>query len=103
MDLPLSGQTALVTGGAKGFGLGIALALKKDGARVVVTGRDQTALHRAEAVGLIAVRADATVPADWDRVIQQVLEKGGRLDILVNNAGGGVKIAATEHQDDASI
>jgi NAD(P)-dependent dehydrogenase (short-subunit alcohol dehydrogenase family) len=101
---PLSGQVALVTGGAKGFGLGIATALQASGARVFVTGRDQTALDTAaRKTGVTAIRADATSPVDWDRVIALVLKEAGRIDILVNNAGGGVKIAATEDQTDESI
>lgn len=104
MSNPLSGQTALVTGGAKGYGLGIATALSAAGARVFITGRDRVALDASAARhGLAAIVADATVPADWDRAIGAVTSATGRLDILVNNAGGGVKIAATEDQTDESI
>lgn len=104
MPLLLHGQTALVTGGAKGFGLGIAEKLRDAGARVFITGRDQTALDRAaRALGVTALRADATSGADWDRALATVLKAAGRIDILVNNAGGGVKIAPTEEQTDESI
>lgn len=104
MPLPLHGQIALVTGGAKGFGLGIAEKLRDAGARVFITGRDQAALDRAaHALGVTAIRADATSGADWDRVLAKITQAAGRLDILVNNAGGGVKIAATEDQTDESI
>ena len=100
----LLGQTALVTGGAKGFGRGIATALLNSGARVFITGRDQLALDKtSRELGVTAVRADATSSADWDRVIAQILKESGRIDILVNNAGGGVKIAPTEEQTDESI
>ncbi|MFO1451900.1 MAG: SDR family oxidoreductase [Opitutaceae bacterium] len=104
MPPPLHGQTALVTGGAKGFGRGIAAALQTAGARTYITGRDQAALDRAaRELGVIALRADATSPADWDAVLARLLSDTGRVDILVNNAGGGVKIAATEDQTDESI
>jgi NAD(P)-dependent dehydrogenase (short-subunit alcohol dehydrogenase family) len=104
MPTPLHGQVALVTGGAKGFGLGIAEQLRNAGARVFITGRDQSALDRAAlALDLTAIRADATSGADWDRALATILRDAGRLDILVNNAGGGVKIAATEEQTDDSI
>ena len=104
MNLPLVGQTALVTGGAKGFGRGIAAALKEAGAHVYITGRDEAALADAgRELGVTPVRADATSPADWDRVIARLLGETSRIDILVNNAGGGVKIAATEEQTDETI
>jgi NAD(P)-dependent dehydrogenase (short-subunit alcohol dehydrogenase family) len=104
MSTPLLGQIALVTGGAKGFGLGIAQSLARAGARVWITGRDQAALDAAaRGPGLSAIQADATSPADWDRVVVAVTRAAGRLDILVNNAGGGVKIAATEEQTDEAI
>jgi NAD(P)-dependent dehydrogenase (short-subunit alcohol dehydrogenase family) len=68
MSTSLQGKIALVTGGAKGFGLGIAQALARAGARVWITGRDQAALDTAaRGTGLTAIRADATSPADWDR------------------------------------
>lgn len=104
MPLPLHGQIALVTGGAKGFGLGITEQLRAAGAIVWITGRDQTALDSAaRTLGVTALQADATSGADWDRAITAVLQAAGRIDILVNNAGGGVKIAATEEQTDESI
>ena len=101
---PLQGKIALVTGGAKGFGLGIAQSLAEAGARVWITGRDQAALDQAaRGNALTAIRADVTSPADWDRVLKVITQNAGRLDILVNNAGGGVKIAATEDQTDEAI
>jgi len=104
MNTPLLGKVAIVTGGAKGFGRGIAGALKTAGARVYVTGRDEAALAAtARDLGLTAIAADATSAADWDRAIAQVLGEAGRIDILVNNAGGGIRIAPTEEQTDASI
>lgn len=104
MSTPLSGQTALVTGGSKGYGTGIAAALKSAGARVWITARDEAALRSAAAaIGVDWIQADATVPSDWDRAVATVTKATGRLDILINNAGGGVKIAATEDQTDESI
>lgn len=101
---PLQGKIALVTGGAKGFGLGIAQSLAEAGARAWITGRDQAALDQAaRGNALTAIRADVTSPADWDRVLKVITQNAGRLDILVNNAGGGVKIAATEDQTDEAI
>jgi NADP-dependent 3-hydroxy acid dehydrogenase YdfG len=104
MTLSLNSQVAIVTGGAKGYGLGITAALLEAGALVFITGRDQATLDREAArLGATAIVADATSRTDWDRVIATVLEAAGRIDILVNNAGGGVLIAPTAEQTDEAI
>ncbi|MEZ5277919.1 MAG: SDR family oxidoreductase [Opitutaceae bacterium] len=104
MTQELNGKVALVTGGAKGFGRGIAAALRQAGATVFITGRDQRALDEAKnAIDVNAIRADATSSNDWDRVIEEILNRAGRIDILVNNAGGGIRIVPTEEQTDADI
>lgn len=104
MTQELKGQVALVTGGAKGFGRGIAAALQAAGAEVTITGRDQDALNQAAGeIGVNAVQADVTSPEDWDRVVTALMAKSRRIDILVNNAGGGIMIAPTEDQTDAAI
>jgi len=104
MPASLKRQIALVTGGAKGYGRGIAQQLAAAGARVWITGRDQAALQRAgRDLGVKTLRADATSGADWDRVVAAIMRAAGRIDILVNNAGGGIKIAATEEQTDETI
>lgn len=104
MSLTLAGQTALVTGGSKGYGAGIAEALRDAGAEVWITGRDAAALKAtAGRLGVHAVKADVTRGKDWDKVFAALLKKTGRLDILVNNAGGGGRIAPTAEQTDAGI
>jgi NAD(P)-dependent dehydrogenase (short-subunit alcohol dehydrogenase family) len=104
MKTDLSGQTAIVTGGAKGYGAGIAAALAARSVNVWITGRDQAALEAAASrLGVQALRADATLPADWDRVIEAVLAETGRLDILVNNAGSGVRVASVIDTTDEEI
>ena len=100
----LKGKIALVTGGAKGYGYGIAARLAAAGAKVWITGRDEAALRRAAPeLHVQAIRADATSPADWDRAFQAVLGKDQRLDILVNNAGAGIKIAPMDEQTDEAL
>jgi NAD(P)-dependent dehydrogenase (short-subunit alcohol dehydrogenase family) len=97
-------QAAIVTGGSKGYGAGIAQALKEAGAKVWITGRDQAALDAAaKRMRVQAVRADVTSPADWDRVFDAVLGAAGRLDVLVHNAGGGVRIGPMDTQTDDAM
>jgi 3-oxoacyl-[acyl-carrier protein] reductase len=86
----LDGKVALVTGGASGFGLGIAQAFAREGARVMIL--DLNGAAAAAAAGEIggaarAVTADVTRAADAARAVEETLAAFGRLDILVNNAG----------------
>lgn len=92
--LRLDGKVAIVTGGARGIGRGIAEALVEAGASVVLTARTQVDLDRAvseiEAHGgrAVAVAGDVTNRADNECTIRAALESFGRIDILINNAGG---------------
>ena len=94
MPIQLSGKVALVTGASKGVGRGIALALARHGATVVVNynsdqaGARQTlaTIEAAAGRGLIAQASVASAP-QIDRMFDQITETYGRLDILVNNAG----------------
>jgi len=96
----LSEKTAIVTGGGSGYGKGIAAALVRAGAKVWITGRDAAKLARAaEETGAMAVVADVTCGADWDRVFAAA----GAVDILVNNAGAGGHIAPLAKQTDDEI
>jgi 2-dehydro-3-deoxy-D-gluconate 5-dehydrogenase len=84
----LKGQTALVTGGAKGIGAGICERLAEAGAQVCVTDIDEAAGQAvAKKVGGHFFLADAASVADARRVVDQCVAATGRLDILVNNAG----------------
>jgi gluconate 5-dehydrogenase len=89
----LSGQTALVTGGSRGLGLQMAEALGEAGARLMLCSRkaadlEEAAAHLAER-GIKAewVAADASDPAQVQKVVDETMAKLGRIDILVNNAG----------------
>jgi len=79
----------LVTAGASGIGAAIARAMHEAGARVHVCDIDRSALSRssAEAPGITASMADASVPADVDAVFADVQGTLGGIDVLVNNAG----------------
>ena len=90
----LAGRVALVTGGGTGIGRGIAQALGEHGARICIAARRADVLEAAvtelAAAGIEAmwVPCDIREPAQVETVIDQTLERFGRLDIVVNNAAG---------------
>ena len=87
------GKVAVVTGGARGIGRALTEAFAREGAKVVISGRDEAALEEARGAvtasgaEAIAVRADVSQEADADALCDRALEAFGRADILVNNAG----------------
>ncbi|HEY6759778.1 MAG TPA: SDR family oxidoreductase [Baekduia sp.] len=86
----LEGKAALVTGGTAGIGLAIAERLLRDGAGVVITGRDEQRGRAAEEQlgrGARFVAADAGDAAAVESSVRFAVEAMGRLDLLVNNAG----------------
>jgi NADP-dependent 3-hydroxy acid dehydrogenase YdfG len=104
MDIDLSGSTAIVTGGSRGYGAGIAEALKNKGVSVWITGRDEIALRKtADKIGVFYHRANVTDASDWDSLIRTVIDKEKRIDILVNNAGAGINISPLDQQKDGEI
>jgi NAD(P)-dependent dehydrogenase (short-subunit alcohol dehydrogenase family) len=91
-------RTAIVTGGSRGIGLAIAAALVKDGASVVVTGRDKSKLdagvaelaRAGDASRVHGVVTDVRDRTAVDALVADTERRFGRLDILVNNAGLGI-------------
>jgi NAD(P)-dependent dehydrogenase (short-subunit alcohol dehydrogenase family) len=85
----LAGQTAIVTGGARGVGLAIARGLTEVGARVALVARSEDDLERAagELDGAVAIRADVREPAEVETAVAQAERELGPTDLLVNNAG----------------
>jgi NAD(P)-dependent dehydrogenase (short-subunit alcohol dehydrogenase family) len=89
----LEGKRALVTGGTTGLGLAIAARFQREGARVVITGRDHDLGERAErslGAGARFVAADAADPDAVASSVSAAADHLGGLDVLVNNAGVGV-------------
>jgi gluconate 5-dehydrogenase len=89
----LSGQVALVTGGSRGLGLQMAEALGEAGAKIMLTSRKASDLDEAaadlSARGIDArwIAADASDPLQVVKVVDETMQRVGRIDILVNNAG----------------
>ncbi len=92
--MSLSGRVALVTGGSRGIGRAISLALASDGADIAVNYRKdvdsaQATVAEIQALGRKAACFQASV-ADWDQdvaMVAAVLSEFGHIDILINNAG----------------
>ena len=88
--ITLNHKVALITGGSTGIGLATAHRFIADGARVVITGRNQDTLDAALAElgeGATAIRGDVANLDDLDRLFLQIKEQFGRIDILFANAG----------------
>jgi NAD(P)-dependent dehydrogenase (short-subunit alcohol dehydrogenase family) len=91
--MKLDGKVALITGGNSGIGRATAALLAKEGAAVVLTGRNQ---ERGEEVArgikedggeALFIRSDVRLPEDCRQAVEQTLERFGRIDVLFNNAG----------------
>jgi 3-oxoacyl-[acyl-carrier protein] reductase len=92
--MSLQSRVALVTGGSRGIGRGIALKLAQDGARVAIAYRSnkaaaQQTLLQLQAAGAdcVAVETDVTDAARAEQLVNTIADRFGRLDVLVNNVG----------------
>lgn len=86
------GKVAVVTGGNSGIGLGAAKAFSREGAKVVITGRDQKTLESAAkeiGAGTIAIKADVAKLSDLDQAFSEIKKTVGKIDALFVNAGVG--------------
>lgn len=92
--MKLKDKVAIVTGGSRGLGRAICLALAQEGAEIVLscdrdTAGAQVVADEIRVLGrrAIAIQADVSQGADVARMVQQAWERSGKVDILVNNAG----------------
>src|SRR5579872_714312 len=90
----LDGKRLFITGGSRGLGREMALAIAEAGADVILVGRDPTSLEKTAAEirdrkrNATAIVADVGIPAEAERACRQALETCGPIDILINNVGG---------------
>lgn len=103
MDLRIAGKVALVCGSSQGLGRSIAMALASEGCRVALNGRDADRLEAAVTTvrkhttdEVAGFRADVSVPAEAEELVDRVRHHFGSVDVLVCNAGGP---AAAPFQD----
>jgi NAD(P)-dependent dehydrogenase (short-subunit alcohol dehydrogenase family) len=99
----LDGRTAVVTGGGRGIGAAIALALSRAGARVAVVGRNADSLDAVAAAAMseiVAVPADLASPDAPASVVERANAALGHVDVLVNNAGVGDGAAVADYTPD---
>ena len=93
MNKRFEGKVAVITGGTSGIGTATAIKFAREGAKVVITGRDEDRgnevvrqIQEAGGEGLF-VRADVRFADECKRTVDQTLERFGRIDVLFNNAG----------------
>ncbi|WP_316803971.1 SDR family oxidoreductase [Pedobacter nototheniae] len=90
----MSIKVALITGGSKGIGFGIAESLLKEGYKVAITSRSKKSADKAaEALGnsadVLALEADVKDYASQQNALKSVIDQWGQLDVLIANAGVG--------------
>src|SRR5438105_1854726 len=104
MDLGLKDKVAFVAGSSRGIGLVIAAAFLREGAKVVITGRNTKALEEAStalvsessADRVLSLQSDLTHPKDIQRALDEALSAFGGLDAVVANVGSGTASAGWE-------
>ena len=102
----LADKVAVITGGNRGIGLGMAEGIGSLGANIVIAGRDAeaaaTALAALRALGVKAefVSTDVTKKAECHALIAQAEDLFGRVDILVNNAGATILKAPQDYTEE---
>jgi dehydrogenase/reductase SDR family member 7B len=89
----LKGKVVIITGATSGIGEACATVFGKEGAKIVITGRNQVKLDNTlvtlqkEGIACIGILADAGLEADNKKIAEETIQKYGRIDVLINNAG----------------
>ncbi|MEY2904313.1 MAG: hypothetical protein RJA52_329 [Bacteroidota bacterium] len=95
MSIQLKGKVALITGGSKGIGYGIAESMLNEGMYVAITGRSESVLASADSLAkigsgkVVGFISDVTKLEDQIKVVDLVIKEWGRLDVVIANAGIG--------------
>ena len=105
MDLGLKGKVAIVTGATEGIGKATAAVLAREGAKVAICSRRQSAVEETVAelkkagADVLGLAVDVSKPEDVGRLVEATVQRFGRVDILVNNAGTSKRGSLLEHTD----
>ncbi|XP_063833414.1 meso-2,3-butanediol dehydrogenase-like [Ostrinia nubilalis] len=87
--MSFANKVVIVTGGSSGIGAATAVSFSKEQASVVIVGRNEAKLTAVadQCPGSLVIKADVSNEDDAKRIIENTLEKFGKIDILINNAG----------------
>ena len=96
-EFDIAGRSVILTGAARGIGMGIAMVLAEAGAKVLVTALTDRYLkllrEEMSSAGhpIETLVADATDAGDWKRTIDSALDRWGQIDVLINNLGDAIR------------
>ena len=100
-------KVILITGASQGLGKALALAFAKEGAKLIVNSRSEQSVHpvaeemKSLNAEVLAVAADVSKSADVERLVNEAVERFGKVDVLINNAGVlGTRVAIEEYPED---